>query len=289
MYDLFIDSDEDISLSFAKENNLKLISMPYIVDGVTFKPYEDFETFDAKTFYNMLRGGTIPTTCGISPTDYCNYFEPSLKEGKDILYIHFSRKMSGTFMALDIAIDELKEKYPNRRIELIDTLGITICSYIQIRDMVELYKKNATIDEIIAFHNEEVQHYATYFFADNLNFFAKSGRVGNVTAIMGNMLGFRPIIHMNQEGKMVNITKERGRLNAMKKLIAYFDELAIDIDKHRIVIGHTDALDVAHRVGEILKEKYGEHLNIEYVVVNPTAGSHCGPDTVGICFYAKHR
>lgn len=289
MYDLFIDSDEDISLSFAKENNLKLISMPYIVDGVTFKPYEDFETFDAKTFYNMLRGGTIPTTCGISSTDYCNYFEPSLKEGKDILYIHFSRKMSGTFMALDIAIDELKEKYPNRRIELIDTLGITICSYIQIRDIVELYKKNATIDEIIAFHNEEVQHYATYFFADDLKFFKRSGRVSNLAAFFGGMIGIRPLITMSKDGIMTNIGKVKGKTNAINALVKYVKDLSVDIENHLVIIGQCDAMELASLVRDSLQAEYNNKLSIEIVDVNPTAGAHCGPDTVGVAFYAKNR
>ena len=289
MITLFTDTDTDISLNLAKELGYKLISMPYVIDDKEVYPYVDFEEFNSKEFYDVLRKGVVPSTCAISPVKYMEYFEEEFKNGNDIFYIHFSKAMSGTFNAMNIAYEELKAKYPERKLYTLDTKGITILSYAIVKDVTEMLKNGKTVEEVLAWAETEVDHYATYFFADNLNFFAKSGRVGNVTAIMGNMLGFRPIIHMNQEGKMTNIAKERGRLNAMKKLIAIFDELAVDVDKHRIIIGHTDALDVAHRLGEILKEKYGENLNIEYVVVNPTTGSHCGPDTVGISFYAKHR
>lgn len=289
MFDLFIDSDEDVSLSFAKENNLKLISMPYIVNGITFKPYEDFEVFDSKTYYNMLRGGTLPTTCGISPQDYVNYFEPSLKEGKDVLYVHFSKKMSGTFMALDIAIEELKEKYPERRIVLIDTLGITINSYIQIRDIVKMYNNNASLDEIVSFHKNEVQHYATYFFADDLKFFRRSGRVSNLAAFFGGMVGIRPIIYMSKDGVMTNIGKVKGKTNAINALVKYVKELGQDVENHLIVIGHCDALELASLVSDALQKEYENKLNIEFVDVNPTAGAHCGPDTIGVAFYAKNR
>ena len=289
MITLYTDTDTDISLSLANELGLKMISMPYVIDKKEFYPYEDFEEFDYKEFYDILRKGIVPSTCAISPVKYMEYFEKEFEQGNDVLYIHFSKAMSGTFNAMNIAYEELKAKYPERTLYTIDTKGITILSYAIVRDIADMIKGGKSIEEVLAWAETEIDHYATYFFADNLNFFAKSGRVNNVTAVMGNILGFRPIIYMNQEGQMTNIAKERGRLNAMKRLISYFDELAVDVDKHRIVIGHTDSLDVAHRLGEIIKEKYGQNLNIEYVVVNPTAGSHCGPDTVGICFYAKHR
>ena len=106
---------------------------------------------------------------------------------------------------------------------------------------------------------------------------------------MGNIIGFKPIIYMDDNGAMTNIGKECGRTKAINKLIEYVDLLNVDILNHRVIIGHTDALELAQKLGEKLIEKYGSNLRIEYVVVNPTAGSHCGPDTVGVAFYAKHK
>lgn len=289
MFTLFTDTDTDITLEEAKKYGYKLISMPYIIDEKEIKPYEDFEVFDYESFYNTLRKGALPTTCAINPEKYKEYFEEDLAKGNDILYVHFSKAMSGTFNAMNVAIEELKEQYPDRTIYTIDTKGITILSLNIVKEIGEMYLKGATIEEILKWAEDNVDHYATYFFADNLKFFGRSGRVSNVTAKMGNIIGIKPIIYMNDEGMMTNIGKERGRTSALNKLIEYFDELVIDVYEHRIIIGHTDALSLANKLGEKLQEKYNNKLNIEYVVVNPTAGSHCGPDTVGICFYAKHK
>ena len=289
MIRLFTDTDTDITLEEAKKYGYKLISMPYIIDGKEVYPYEDFETFEYKEFYDVLRKGVIPSTCAISPSKYMEYFEEEFSKGNDILYVHFSAAMSGTFNAMNLAYQELKEKYPDRVLYTIDTKGITILSNIIVKEIGDMYLKGATVEEILKWAEEEVDHYATYFFADNLNFFAKSGRVNNIAAFMGNLIGLKPIIYMTQEGKMTNISKARGRQGAMLKLISYFDELAIEPTKHRIIIGHTDALEVAKLLEKMLISKYGEGLDVEFVVVNPTAGSHCGPDTVGIAFYAKHK
>ena len=289
MIKLFTDTDTDITKEEAKHYGYSLISMPYIIGKEEIKPYVDFEEFDYHAFYDQLRKGVMPTTCALSPYDYINYFEPVFANGDDILYVHFSKAMSGTFNAMNLAYEELKEKYPDRKLYTIDTKGITILSYNIVKEIGGLYLQGKTVEEIIEWSNKEIDHFATYFFADNLKFFGRSGRISNFSSIMGNIIGIKPIIYMDDKGTMTNIGKERGRNSAINKLIQYFDELNVDPYDHRIIIGHTDALDLAKKFGDLLQEKYNNKLNIEYVVVNPTAGSHCGPDTVGICFYAKHK
>ena len=140
MFQLFTDTDTDITPEVANKYGYKLISMPYeMPDGTTVYPYEDFENFNYTEFYNKLRNGALPTTFAISPEKYIEYFEPCLKEGKDILYVHFSAAMSGTFNAMKLAIKELKEKYPNRTVYTIDTKAITILSYNIVKEIGELY------------------------------------------------------------------------------------------------------------------------------------------------------
>lgn len=289
MLKIFTDTDTDLTPKEAKEYGFTMISMPYTLDGVEVYPYVDFEEFDYNTFYNKLRKGALPKTSAISPAQYKEYFEKEFKAGNDVLYVHFSASMSGTFNAMNIAIEELKEKYPERKFYAIDTKGITILSLNIVKEIGELYKKGVSIEEILEWSNKEIDHYATYFFADNLTFFARSGRVGGFSKVMGNLIGVKPIIYMDQNGTMTNIGKERGRLNGIKRLVSYFDELCVDPYEHRIIIGHTDCLDLVLRLKNMLIEKYGDKLQIEIAVVNPTAGSHCGPDTLGISFYAKHK
>ena len=289
MLKIFTDTDTDITPRVAKEYGYELISMPYSVDGKTVYPYVDFETFDAKAFYDMLRGGVLPTTSAISEQRYAEYFEPHFKNGDDILYVHFSAAMTITFDAMDKAVAALLEKYPERKFYSIDTKGITLGSYNIVREIGDLYKAGKTAEEIVEWSKTEVDKFATYFFADDLKFFRHSGRVSGLAAVMGTLIGIRPIITINAEGKMVSVGKEKGRVKAMEHLVNVVEELGEDLKNHRMIIGHTDALDLAEEVGDMLKEKFGDDLNIEYVVTNPTAGSHCGPNGVGVCFHAKHR
>ncbi len=289
MYILFTDTDTDLTPIEAKYYGYEMISMPYIIDGKEIKPYVDFEKFEYQEFYNMLREGVLPKTCAINSEEYKKYFQPFLEKGNDILYVHFSKAMSGTFNAMNIAIEELKEQYPDRTIYTIDTKGITICSYNIVREIGDLYLQGKSIEEIIKWSETEVDKFATYFYADNLDFFKLSGRVGNFSAIMGTLFGVHPILTMNSEGKMMSVNKCKGKNKTLNKLVDYVCELGEDIENHRVIIGHTDALDIAHTLAELLERRVGKKLPIEYVVVNPTAGSHCGPDTIGICFHAKHR
>lgn len=286
---LFTDTDTDITLAEAKEFGYRLISMPYSIDGVTTYPYEDFEVFDSHTFYDQLRAGALPNTSAISTQKYKDYFEPVFEAGDDILYVHFSRNMTATFDNMDIAVKELLEKYPDRKFYEIDTKGITLCSLLPVKEIGDMYKEGKSAEEILKWAETEIDKVACYFFADDLKFFKHSGRVSGLAGTMGTLLGIRPIIYMTEEGKMESIGKEKGRVKAMERLVAYVDELGEDIKDHRVLIGHTDSLDIAEEIERMLKEKYGDDLRTEIVVVNPTAGSHCGPNTVGVCFHANRR
>ena len=288
MLKLYTDTDTDIYPSLAEEYGYKLISMPYSIEAKTTYPYVDFDTFDAHAFYDRLRGGVLPTTSAISKEQYMNYFIKDFIEGNEILYVHFSRAMTNTFDAMDQAIAELKEKYPKARFEEIDTKGITTISYAIVREVGDLVKAGKSLDEVLDWAKTEVDKFAMYFFADDLKFFRRSGRVSGLAATMGTLIGVRPLIHMSQEGKMVSVGTAKGRNNAMFYLPIKVGELGDDIASHRICIGHTDAPEIARQLGAMITEKYG-HQNIVYVDVNPTAGSHCGPNGVGVCFHAIHR
>ncbi len=289
MLKVFVDSDMDFTPERAAEYGFGLISMPYCIDGKNVFPYEDFKVFDQKGFYDRLRDGTIPTTSAIGAEKYLQYFEPVCEDGHDILYIHFSAAMSATFGALDEAVRRLKIKYPDRRFYEVDTLAITTLSYNIACEAGELYKKGATAEQIVDFVEKERQHFAMYFFADDLTFFKHSGRVSGLAATMGTMFGIRPVIYIGEEGKMVSIGKERGRMKAMEKLVSYVRELGKNLNDHKIVIGHSDCEGMALELKQMVLDRIDSTLDIEIVVVNPTAGSHCGPSGVGISFYAKHR
>ena len=289
MLRLFTDTDTDITPAVAAEYGYRLISMPYSIDAKTVYPYVDFDEFESKKFYDLLRSGVLPTTSAISKERYIEYFEPEFAAGNDILYVHFSRAMTVTFNAMDQAVAELKAKYPGRNFYEIDTKGITTISYTIVREVGDLLKAGKSLEEVLEWAKTEVDKFAMYFFADDLKFFRRSGRVNGLAATMGTLIGIRPIIYMSQEGKMVSCGKEKGRIKAMEHLVQQVADLGEDFKSHRFVIGHTDAPELAEEVGKMIRERFGDDFPIEYVVCNPTAGSHAGPNGVGVCFHAKHR
>ena len=289
MITLFTDTDTDITPEIAAEYGYHLISMPYTIDDQIIYPYEDFEHFDCHAFYDRLREGVLPTTSAISVEKYKEYFEPHFANGEEILYVHFSAAMTMTFENMDKAIEELSAKYPSAKFYTIDAKAITTLALAIVLEVGDLVKAGKSIEEILKWAETEVDKYTMYFFADDLKFFKRSGRVSGLAATMGTLLGVRPIIYMSSEGKMVSIGKEKGRSKAIDRLVQYVEELGEDVKDHRILIGHTDAPDIAQEAKEALVARFGEGLKIQFVEVNPTAGSHCGPNGVGIAFHAVHR
>lgn len=289
MLKLFTDTDTDITPALAKEYGYSVISMPYSIDGVTTYPYVDYDVYDSHAFFEKLRGGALPNTSAISAESYRNYFEPIFAESSDILYVHFSAAMSATFDVMRPVVDELLEKYPERKFYEIDTKGISILALNIVLEIGELYKAGKSAEEIVEWAKTEVDHFAVYFFADDLRFFRHSGRVSGLAGTMGTLLGIRPIIYVNDEGKMISIGKEKGRAKAIARLIQYVEELGDKIEEHRVLIANSDCDDLVAEVKEGLVKKFGDKLNIEVYDVNPTIGSHSGPNACGISFHSIHR
>ena len=286
---LFSDTDTDMTPEIAKEYGYRLISMPYSVDGRNIYPYVDFEKFDCHEFYEMLRTGTIPSTSALNEEEYINYFKPVFEAGDDILYVHFSRQMSGTFAAMDRAVARLKAEYPERSFYAIDTRGISILSLNVALEIGDMYKEGKSVEEMLKWAETEVDKFAVYYFADDLRFFARSGRVSGLAGTMGTLLGIRPIIYMGANGKMESIGKEKGRAKAVARLVKYAEELGDDVKGHRVLITCADAPELTEALVNGMREKFGDDLDITTLDVNPTIGSHCGPNSIGVCFHAIHR
>ena len=253
MYVLFTDTDNDVTPEIAKEYGYNLISMPYSIDGNDVYPYVDFEKFDDAEYYNKLRNGVVPKTSAVNPEQYIEYFEPFFKEGKDILYVHFSEALSGTFSNMHKALAILKEKYPERKFYSVDTKGISILGLIIIREVGDMYLQGKSPEEIVEWVENNRLNYAIYLYADDLNFFAKSGRINNFSAIMGSILGLHPIIHINKEGKMLSLMKVRGKKSTIKKIVEIVESTQQNIQNTRVIIGHANCLDDAKYLASLLR------------------------------------
>ena len=289
MLTVFVDTDCDVTPEIANQYGFKLISMPYIIGDKVYYPYKDESTFDFVSFYESLKNGVMPKTTALNSNEYIEYFEPEFSKGNDILYIHFSSALSGTFNAMNLAVNELKEKYPERKFYAIDTLAITILGLNIIRDIGKKYLEGKGAEELVEYAETIKQKYAVYFFATDLDFFKRSGRVSNFQAVMGNLIGLKPIIYINEHGIMTSISRARGMAQVVAKILGYIEELGDDIKNTHIIIGHTGAIDCVELVKKRLVERYGEGLDIEELYVNPVAGAHCGPNCLGVSFHSTKR
>ncbi len=286
-YELFCDSNCELWYTTVNELGLHLIRMPYTLEGEELF-YDMGENMDFKGFFQKMRAGAVPKTSALNEDTYIEYFEPILQEGKDIYYVTFSHKMSGTFEAMKSAIAKLEKKYPGRQIRYKDTKTISLGSGFVTYYAALKYKDGATIDELDAYLDDLIPHTDTYFVVEDLTYLYRGGRVSNVSKVVGNMLNLKPILHFDDEGKIVSVAKERGFKKALSTIRSYFGEKGEDADKYKVYILEADNRETAENFAKSLKDEYGD-LDIEIQPVGPVIGSHCGPGTIGLIFHCSHR
>ena len=287
MYQLFCDSNCELWYETVKDLGLNLIRMPYVIDEQEYF-YDMGEKHDFKAFFDKMRAGAVPKTSALNEYAYTQHFEPILARGEDIYYITFSHQMSGTFSAMKNAIDALKEKYPEREIRYKDSKTISLGSGFITYYGALKYKDGATMDEMDEYLDELIKHTATYFAVDDLTYLYRGGRVSGTSRVIGNLLGIKPILYVNDEGKILNIQKAKGMRKAMTTMLGFMKEKGSALDKYKIYILQADCQEQAENFKQAIKAQFGE-VEVEIQPVGPVIGSHCGPGTVGVIFHCKER
>lgn len=287
MYQLFCDSNCELWHTTVKELGLNLIKMPYTIGDKEYF-YDMGENTDFKGFFEQMRKGAVPKTSALNEYAYVEYFEPVLARGEDIYYVTFSHKLSGTFGAMKTAIAQLKEKYPEREIRYKDAKTISLGSGFVTYYAALKYKAGATMDELDAYLDELIPHTATYFVVEDLTYLYRGGRVSGVSRVVGNMLGIKPILYIDNEGKIINFSKVKGFKKALSVLRDYMRLKGSELDKYKVYILQADCQQVAEDFADSLRAEFGE-LDIEIQPVGPVIGSHCGPGTIGLIFHANER
>lgn len=287
MYRLFCDSNCELWYTTVKELNLNVIKMPYTV-GETEYFYDMGENTDFADFFNKMRKGATPKTSALNEYDYIGYFEPVLAAGEDIYYVTFSHKMSGTFAAMKSAIEELKGKYPDREIRYKDAKTISLGSGFVTYYAALKYNAGATMDELDEYLDVLIPHTATYFVVEDLTYLYRGGRVSGVSRVVGNMLGIKPILYFDEEGKIINLAKVKGFKKALAALQGYMRQKGSELDKYKVFILQADCKEVAEKFAQDLKAEFGE-LDIQIQPVGPVIGAHCGPGTIGLIFHCSER
>lgn len=282
----FTDTDCEIWYTDVEKYNINIIGMPYTIDGVE-KVYDMGKNTDFKGMYNRMRAGAMPITSALNPQNYIDYFEPVFKSGQDIFYVHFSDKLSGTFNHMQVALDELKEKYPERKITLFDTKSICYGGGLSALMAGIMHYNGKSDDEILAFLKEFSPKVVTKFVVDSLFHLKRGGRVSATSAVVGSLLNIKPLLEITKDGKIEKYSTARGMKRAVMTLVDECLQSVDELDKYPILVIHADNEEMATVAVEHLKSSLGEKTDIKIYPIGPVIGTHCGPGTVGLVYYQK--
>lgn len=289
MRDFIITTDTtcDLPESYIKENNLDIHPLFYHFNDSII--YGKDDNLEPAVFYQRMRDGEMPTTMASNPEDSKDLFEARIKEGYDIIHIAFSSGLSSTCQNAVIAANELMEEYPDAKITVIDSLCASMGEGLLVYKAVEFKKAGHSYDETIEYINELVPHLAHKFTVDSLFHLHRGGRVSKATAIIGTLVGIKPLLHVDDTGHLVSIGKSRGRKKALSSLVDSMIQTMGNRINDTIMISHGDALEDAEYVASLIKEKIAEVKNVIINYICPTIGAHAGPGTIALFFEAEVR
>ena len=285
-YIIMTDSTVDLPKEYLiEELQVPYIPLSYIMDGVT---YEDMSGLSGKEFFDKIRAGSLPTTSQVNPEQAKKALEPYVKEEKDILFIGFSSALSGTFNSIRMAAEELMEEYPERKIITVDSLCACLGEGLLVYKAVQLKRAGKSLEEVAKWTEENKLHICHNVAIDDLNHLHRGGRVSKTAAIMGTMIQIKPIIHMNDNGELQVIGKQRGRKKALQHIVNMAVEQSKGWENDIIVITHGDCEEDAQYVAKLVREKMG----IENILINcigSVIGSHTGPGVVAVFCMGEKR
>ncbi|QIK69922.1 DegV family protein [Erysipelothrix sp. HDW6C] len=285
-YTITTEVTADINPTLADELAIKFIPMAFNLDDVPFKHYTDFREMAAKEFYERLSQGQVSTTSQPNPTEYIDYFEPLLKDGSDILHISFTSGLSGSYNSAVIALDMLKEKYPERTIICIDSLCASSGQGLLVYEAQNLQKAGNSIETVAQWVEDTKQKIAHHVIVSDLFHLKRGGRVSGATAAVGSVLAIMPVLRIDEQGKLEVISKVRGKKRAIAYFIDAFQENADAMHAQNLMISHSDNLDEALKLKSAI-----EQLNPEHTVfineISPVIGSHTGSGTLTLFYIRK--
>jgi DegV family protein with EDD domain len=281
---LFCDSNSELWYDKAEELGLEVIRMPYTLDGNQYY-YDLGKATDFGHFYKRMREKSMPSTQGLNKFDYIDYFQPFLEKGEDIFYITFSHQLSGTFEYMYQAIAELKEQFPERKITVFDSKSICMGCGFQVLHAAKLWKQGATDEQLLQFLNEFRKHVVVYFAVDDLFHLKRGGRLSTAAATIGTMLKLKPVLTVNDEGKLAIFSKEKGLVMVINKFASFVAEQGGRFDEYDVYVMDADCKEDGDKLAEKIKTATGGRANVVRQTIGPVIATHCGPGTVGVVFY----
>ena len=284
-YNIVTDSCCDLRPETYEQLNLTVVPLSMEFRG---QVREDRSDDSIKEVYAALRAGESAQTAAVNPDRWLNAMEPHLAAGRDVLVMAFSSGLSTTYQSAVIAAEELREKYPERTIYVVDTLCASRGEGLLVWYACKKRDEGMTLDELHTWVEDTKLHLCHWFTVDDLMYLKRGGRISAATAIVGTMLKVKPVLHVDNEGHLINMFKVRGRKASLEAIADKLGELGGNYDNSTVVLCHGDCIEDAKYVENILKTKYG----VKEVLINYTGaviGSHSGPGTMAVFFLGDHR
>lgn len=284
-YQIITDSCCDFTAQMYQELNLIALPLTVTYRGVSFPDRNDDSL---QEMYDGFRAGEAATTAAANPESWKQAFQTALDQGLDVLALAFSSGLSTTYQSAVIAAEELKEEYPDRTILVSDTLAASLGQGLLAWYACKKRDEGLNIQELFQWVEDHKQNICHWFTVDDLMYLKRGGRISAATALLGTMLSVKPVLHVDSEGHLINVSKSRGRKAAIQALAQKLGELGAGYDNSTVFISHGDCLEEAQGLANILKEKYGvKEVYINYI--GAVIGSHAGPGTIALFFMGSHR
>lgn len=283
---LFTDTSANLPKEICEKNNIRVIPYSYFYEGSDQNLA--LSDFDGKLFYDQMRAGSVVNTSMINLGTFESFFEQALKEENDVLYLGMSSGLSGSMHMAQTAAHELRERFPERSIEIVDTLAASLGEGFLVLDAVMYLERGLSAAEVAEkIRRRSSSMLCQFLTVDNINYLKRTGRVSGPVAFIGSLLNIRPLLRGNSHGKIVMYGKVRGAKAALTALAERYDSMVIDRSAP-VGVAHADNPQAAAELFEMLRQRgfTGKSMTVYY---EPVTGSHVGPGTVALFFYGNKK
>ena len=287
-YVIFTDANSEMTAEMVAEMGVEVQPMRFTLNDKEYYNWPDGREMSTAEFYKQLRAGAKTATTQTNTIEFVERFRPFLQEGKDLMYIGFTSGLSGTFHAAEIAAEELMEEFPDRKVMIVDTLSASVGMIMLVKRASEMRAAGEPMEKAAKWIEDNRLNVVHWFTVDDLQFLKRGGRLSGAAALVGTMLSVKPILHVDEEGKLVVVDKVRGRKSSITRLVDEMEKKIIDSENQTIYIAHADCIDDAQLLADEIKKR----TKIKDIVINfvgPVIGGHSGPNTLALIFFGKNR
>lgn len=288
-FEIVTDSSCNLTEEMIEELGVHILPLVFMSEGQEYRSYLKGEKTDLKQFYTMMREGKVFTTSLPNMADAEALLRSLLESGRDVLYLGFSSALSGTYEAVRLLCTQLAEEFPERTVRAVCTLAASGGQGLLVYHACKRAQAGASLEKTARWVEENRLRLAHWFTVDDLMFLLRGGRVSKVSAYMGTMLNIKPVMHVDDEGRLIPVEKVRGRKKAIQALVRHMEETALKpIADQPVFITHGDCIEDVEYLSELIRKKFGD-VDITVNYVDPVIGAHSGPGTLALFFLADHR